>query len=175
MTAVVSSLTVTASEANQFTPRAIEEQVDRDYPKVKQLSICDLDKLLEQGKPVRLLDVRSVAEYTVSHLAGAVRVEPLSRLDRTSYWPTRSDCANNYIVLYCSVGVRSSMMGQHFQKEFARLGALQVYNLRGGIFGWHNERRPLVNISGRTDYVHPYDEKYRNLILRERLVSYTPR
>ena len=83
-------------------------------------------------KPI-LLDVRTEAEFAVSHLEGARRIDPdnpdLSSLDLSP---------KSTVVVYCSVGYRSAgIVGQLRQAGIAR-----VYNLTGGIFQWANEGRP---------------------------------
>jgi rhodanese-related sulfurtransferase len=99
-----------------------------------------------------LLDSRSRDEYETSHLQGAQWVgfrkfdlEDLEELDR-----------DTTIVVYCSVGKRSELVGAKLQKA----GFENVKNLRGGIFQWANENRPVVDKNGSTGDVHPYDRKW---------------
>jgi len=60
------------------------------------------------------------------------------------------------------------------QDELVKKGAKQVKNLEGGIFAWHNGKRPLRNEKGVTPFVHPYDDKWGKLISRQDLIQYTP-
>ena len=53
-------------------------------------------------------------------------------------------------------------------------GAQAVYNLDGGIFAWHNERRALTNAAGATDYVHPFDDYWGRLLERRDLIRTVP-
>lgn len=97
-----------------------------------------------------LVDVRPVAEWSVSHLPEAFRSEDAAtilaearrrRLDR--------------IILYCSIGERSSQMAE---RMLAGDPGLRVQDLSGGVFTWACEGRPLVDAHGQaTRLVHPYD------------------
>jgi len=49
-----------------------------------------------------------------------------------------------------------------------------VVNLRGGVFAWHNQARPLENEAGTTDTIHPYNDKWGKLVERREGISYTP-
>jgi rhodanese-related sulfurtransferase len=95
-----------------------------------------------------LLDVREEKEYAVSHLPGAYRaasdaVAQLHQLGITTQSP---------IVLYCSVGYRSSLLARKLKEA----GFTNVRNLNGSIFAWANEGRPLVNAYGVSTGVHPF-------------------
>jgi len=101
---------------------------------------------------VILLDSRSRDEYDTSHLKGArwvgfrkFDIDELEELDR-----------DTSIVVYCSVGKRSELVGEKLKKA----GFENVKNLRGGIFQWANESRPIIDADGPTRNVHPYDRKW---------------
>ncbi len=51
-------------------------------------------------------------------------------------------------------------------------GAKDVQNLKGGIFRWHNQSRSLVNGSGTTDYVHPFNSEWGKLVKRQSKTRY---
>ena len=73
------------------------------------------------------------------------------------------------MVIYCSVGVRSSRLAEHVVDAVREAGARDVYNLAGGIFAWHNRGYQLVDGSGPTAFVHPYDETWGRLVARRQL------
>lgn len=107
---------------------------------------ASLDDPDPEARP-RLLDSRTEAEYAVSHLAGATRVDPDdAQLDPTD-WPH-----DTLIVVYCSVGYRSAAVA----RRLGRAGFTRVYNLQGGIFEWANEDRPVERDGVRVEVVHPY-------------------
>ena len=95
-----------------------------------------------------LLDVRTAAEFDVSRLAGATRVEPDAA--------TVALPKNTPIVTYCSVGYRSAKFAQRLQEA----GFTDVRNLEGSIFQWANEGR-AIEPAGK---VHPYNKKWGSLL-----------
>jgi rhodanese-related sulfurtransferase len=138
--------------------------VEGEFPGVRQLPPFELSARLETDS-VFLLDVREQVEFDVSHLERAERVDPSARAaDVLGHLGPRAGGAA--IVFYCSVGQRSSRMAARTQADLAGRGARAVYNLRGGIFAWHNEERALVNALGPTRYVHPYNSSWGRLLER---------
>ena len=109
--------------------------------------------LASDNKPV-LLDVRTKAEFEVSHLEGAIRAEPGS--DAAAITIPKDQT----IVTYCSVGYRSGA----FAKKLSEAGYRNVTNLEGSIFRWANENRPLVHEGRPTDKVHPYNRLWGLLL-----------
>jgi len=77
----------------------------RDWPGVPQMTTAELARHLgtENEKPL-LIDTRSREEYAVSHLPGAVWAEKLGQMPAA----LRDVPREHAVVLYCSVGVRSS-------------------------------------------------------------------
>lgn len=157
-----------------FTLKKIQEDVRAKYPAVKQISTASLASMLTEPEKILLLDVREPQEYAVSHLPGAIQIEPLNTFNQTSFHPSEATAKSKTVILYCSVGVRSSRMAEQLQLDLKRKGAVDVYNLDGGIFAWRNEDRILVNNSGPTQFVHPFDEKYKQLLCRQKLARFQP-
>ena len=67
-------------------------------------------------------------------------------------------------VFYCSVGQRSSDFLNRVYKACKTAGAKECHNLRGGIFRWYNEGRPVVNGNGETDDIHGYNPLWGMMI-----------
>lgn len=155
-----------------FTLENVREEVRASFPSVKQLSTSALAARLATRDSLVLLDVRELQEYAVSHLPGAVRVDPKPV---ESSIPPANDLTNKIVVFYCSVGVRSSKLAQKLQSELMHKGAISVFNLDGGIFAWHNQERPLEDSNGATDFVHPFDQKYKKLLRRQSLARFQTR
>lgn len=107
--------------------------------------------------------MREPDEFAVSHLSGAIQVSP----DATSDQLINKIDFSKPIVVYCSIGYRSSALA----RRLAAAGAKVVKNLEGSIFKWGNEGRPMVSNSGATDKVHPYNRKFGRM-LKEELRSY---
>lgn len=133
----------------------LEERIHREFPEVPETTTERLAKRLERGDaPPWIVDVRAPQEYRVSHLPGARNV-PLDDLDPAGLL-RRGATKDTEIVLYCSVGYRSAMAA----RRLLEAGFRRVFNLRGSIFAWANEGRPLVNEHGPTRLVHPFDEDW---------------
>ncbi len=121
---------------------------------VREISTKDLASWLtdeSRTKPL-LLDVRTPAEYAVSHLPGAQRIDPDARIIQTldQFPPDRP------IVTYCSVGYRSAELAQ----RLIAAGRKNIYNVEGSIFQWANEGRPLERDGKPVDTVHPYNDSW---------------
>ncbi|MEO7317900.1 MAG: rhodanese-like domain-containing protein [Chthoniobacteraceae bacterium] len=128
---------------------AIKARIAKEFPDVKSISTAELAKRLaaKGDKPV-LLDVRTAAEFDVSRLAGAQRVEPDAA--------TVALPKDAVIVTYCSVGYRSAKFAQRLQAA----GFTNVRNLDGSIFQWANEGRPTEPSAK----VHPFNKKWGALL-----------
>lgn len=119
---------------------ALKRDLREKFPDVRQTN--------EVAGATVILDARSKAEFDVSHLPGARPFGP----------DIPKDAA---IVVYCSVGYRSSQLA----RQLTHAGYTNVANLDGGIFQWANDGRPLEG--GRK--VHPYNahwSRYLNPELR---------
>ena len=129
------------------------------FPEVAHISADTLQSWMD-GSPKRenliLLDVREPDEFAVSHLRGArparSKDEALKVLQDTP--------RNRRIVLYCSVGYRSSELAGFLMKK----GVENIYNLEGSIFRWANEGRPVYRGTVRVRVVHPYDRYWGRLL-----------
>ena len=132
------------------------------FPGVVQLSTdalqAWLDRLEEstQAKRPLLLDVREKEEYAVSHLEGAL----LATSEKEALQALEGIAPDQPVVLYCSVGYRSSELAVFLQKR----GFEKVYNLEGSIFAWANEGRAVYRGDERVDEVHPYDRVWGKLL-----------
>ena len=138
----------------------VKRTIRERFPDVRQMSTADLDALLADPAAERpvLVDVRSREEYDVSHLRGALRAESEDEaLDVLALEPL-----DRPIVVYCSVGYRSSMLAE----SLAGAGYTNVANLEGSLFAWANEGRPVVDDSGPVRVVHPYDNTWGRLLDR---------
>lgn len=131
------------------------------FPEVQQLQPAELAAWLADTNRVQpvLLDVRTKAEFAVSHLPGARQVEPKAvAADLVATLPT-----NRPVVVYCSVGYRSSELAARLR----RVGVTNVLNLEGSIFQWANEGRPVERDGQPVREVHPYNETFGHLLKEE--------
>ena len=149
---------------------AVEAKVAAEFPALNHMQPDALAVMISSGQPVLIFDVREESEYAVSHLAGATRVAPNS--DPAAFAASIAASAKGKaVVFYCSVGMRSSRLASKAAPHLMQGGAASVNNLRGGIFRWSNEGRPLekgaatpgkASNSGVT--VHPYNASWGKLI-----------
>ena len=134
--------------------------IQHNWPEVPQISTDELARrMAREGASPFLIDVRTREEYKVSHLPGAVWAETPSEI--TAVLRTVSD--QQPVVLYCSVGVRSSKAAANLMRS----GRAYVFNLQGSIFKWANEGRPLTADDHSAHVVHPYNERWGVLLKPE--------
>lgn len=133
----------------------LKAEIRTDYPTVRHRSI---DEILAAADSVLLVDVRSEAEYAVSRLPGAIHLEDRQAL--LAYARAHPDAD---LVLYCSVGVRSSRAAQWLETQ----GVSHASNLEGSIFEWHNRGLRMANEQGETSQVHGYNLFWRSRYLSE--------
>jgi len=132
--------------------------IRRKFPGVRQLSTRELAIWLadpSRPSPV-LIDARDPKEFAVSHLLhahNATSVDAVQALNLPKSKP---------IVVYCSVGYRSSALAE----KLAQSGFTQVANLEGSLFAWANEGRPAFRGTNAVAEVHPYDAKWGQLLDR---------
>jgi rhodanese-related sulfurtransferase len=135
---------------------AVHRMIESQFGDVQQISTDALHHRMSSGQSPILLDVRSSDEFAVSRLPGARRVDPdlkdLSVLDSID--------RDADIVVYCSVGYRSSRLAERMTEA----GFRNVVNLRGSIFRWANEGRRVVRDGAAVREVHPYDDVWGQLL-----------
>ncbi len=106
----------------------IIKEIRNEFPDVRHLSTDELHSWLEGPKreSIILVDAREEEEFMISHISGAVNIP---------YKEGPSDYLKDVkpesvIVVYCSVGYRSSILARKLRK----MGFREVYNLEGSIF-----------------------------------------
>lgn len=102
---------------------------------IKEVDVDTLQSYFEEGKKIRLLDVRGIAEMAQGMIPNAEKL-PLHTL------PARLNeiDTDEVTVLYCRSGARSAQ-GVGFM---AQQGFDNVFNLRGGIIAWAQKGMPLM-------------------------------
>ena len=155
-TALLIGLAVSPFAAQADALAWVEARIAKRHA-VAQLSVADAQAALRAVPGDWLvLDVRESEECAVSRLPGAVRVAPqLSAKEFAARFA--DDIAGKHVLLYCSVGQRSSSLADRVTDVVESAGGQGVANLQGGIFRWQGEGGPLVNADGPTDAVHPYN------------------
>jgi rhodanese-related sulfurtransferase len=126
------------------------------YPSVPQLDTVTLANWMQDTAPTLLLiDVRSPAEFAISHLHGAINLQTPGQIAEhmTARKPVKT-------VLYCAVGFRSSRLADVLGQN----GPRGVMNLEGSIFQWANEGRAVYRGTVPVQQVHPYSRRWSGLL-----------
>lgn len=114
-----------------------------------------------------LFDVRERAEFDQSHLMGAIHVDP--DMDAAGFMAAHGPRLNaRAVVFYCSVGLRSGRLLARIADSIPRSVPVAAFNLRGGIFRWFIEGRPVLSAAGPARDVHPFDAAWGALLARSR-------
>jgi rhodanese-related sulfurtransferase len=112
-------------------------------------------------RPLLLFDVREPAEHALSRIPGAILLDPA--LDAAGFAARHGAAVRGADVVFaCAVGWRSGVMLRRVRDAVAPSGPASMANLRGGIFRWHAEGRPIEG--GAT--VHHFDEAWGALLRR---------
>lgn len=169
---VIGASGVVTSAGTGGSLTALEEDIARNHNDVEEIRVLQLSsRLAAQGKtgagryPPLLLDARTPVEYRVSRIPGAIRIDP-DASEAEILAAVSDQAAGRDVVVYCSVGVRSARVIQRAGGALKDIGATGVYNLRGGIFHWHNRSLPLSNVHGSVDVVHPYSSFWQRYLKR---------
>jgi rhodanese-related sulfurtransferase len=144
----------------------VKRQTAKKFPEIRWVDAATLTRWRSDSTrpPPVLLDARTEAEYSVSHLADAARIDPYRPLLR----PLKGLPLNVPIVVYASVGYRSARVAHWLGAQ----GYTDVQNLKGGIFRWANEGRPVFRQGAPTTEVHPYQPRWGLMLeSRHRLVA----
>jgi len=157
--AFISLATLYFSPVSAQTWDSMTQTIRKRFPAVRQLPVQDLALWLantNKSRDLLLIDVRRPEEFAVSQLRGARNLITVAEV-RAAVASTAQP-----IVVYCSVGYRSSALAEKLQKA----GLTNVFNLEGSIFAWANEGRPVYRGANevRPARVHPFDEKWGQLL-----------
>lgn len=145
----------------------LERALAARFPNVERISTEELAAALAGPRPPVLLDTRPEEEFAVSHLRGALRVDP----DATAFPALDTLARDTPIVTYCSVGWRSAAVAERLRAA----GFTAVRNLEGSLFRWANEGRPLARGDAQVRVVHPYDATWGRLLHPELRAPLPPR
>jgi rhodanese-related sulfurtransferase len=137
----------------------IQRKTAARFPEVKWIPTEELARWqADTGQPQPIIvDARTEPEFAISHLKGALPIDPYRPSLRSLGNPPRQTA----IVVYSSAGYRGARLASWLAKQ----GYSTVANLGGGIFKWANEGRPLFREEARpTAMVHPYDQRWGYLL-----------
>ena len=118
------------------------------FDDIHHITTAELAVQMKSENSPAILDIRRPEEYETSHLPNARHLLPESS-DAQIQELLSGIPAKRPIVVYCSVGYRSSTMARRL-KDFGRNN---VSNLEGSIFAWAGEGQKLEP----KQTVHPYN------------------
>ncbi len=105
-------------------------------PDVPEITVQELQAMMEAGETPFILDVREENEFDVANLNGTLI--PLQQL------PTRLDeleaHRDELVVVHCRSGARSAQAVQYLRA----FGFEKARNLKGGVLAWSREIDPTM-------------------------------
>jgi rhodanese-related sulfurtransferase len=137
----------------------LERRIASRFPDVQWIETGELARWRDPSTQQQtvVLDARTGPEFALSHLKGAIPIDPY----KPSLSPLRGLAKNAPVVVYSSAGYRGARVATWLGKN----GYSNVRNLAGGLFQWANEGRPLFKEEDRpTAVVHPYDDRWGLLV-----------
>lgn len=106
------------------------------------ISIAELQQQAQQSGPLRLVDVRTPAEFARLHAAGAHNI-PLDQLDPEALAAGHKN-SDGSIYVICHSGTRSASACQ----KLAEAGIEHTYSVEGGTAAWQRLGLPVVRGKG---------------------------
>jgi len=97
---------------------------------MKEVTVQELQKLLETGEDFQLIDVREPHEFDICNLKG--ELIPQGEIPHKVELISRS----KQVIIHCRSGARSGNMVTWLEKNH---GFANLYNLKGGILAWAKE------------------------------------
>ncbi len=104
-------------------------------PRVKEISVSELKRLIRDNRPIEILDIRTPAEIARGVLPDAMTLSMHQIPLKLNHFSE----SGHRIILYCRTGSRSIKVCQFLQEQ----GITNVASLRGGIVKWTNAGLPL--------------------------------
>lgn len=168
--AIMATLVPNTALTLDFSFQSIQADIEKKHQNIKHIKVGDLLKL---DHNTIIFDVREKQEFDVSHIKNAIRIKP--DIDSIKFIETFSNqLKGKNLVFYCSVGRRSSALAPRLQPLLIKEGVHEVYNLKGGIFQWHNEEKSLVQNGQLTKHIHPYSPLWGLLLENKKSIKYSP-
>lgn len=126
----------------------LKERLSQKYPHLTMINVTELHRELNDREYV-LLDARTPAEYSISHLDGANNAPDIA----AALHALQGQEKHIPIVTYCSLGYRSAELASQLQEH----GYTEVRNLAGSLFEWVDYDYPVYREENPVRKVHPYN------------------
>ncbi len=126
----------------------------------KTIPYIQIEEFKKLKSPI-IFDTRELKEFNVSHLKNAFCIgydKFNSKIVKEKY-----KNFNDTIIVYCSVGIRSEIIGTKLKK----LGYKNVFNLYGGIFEWKNKDEEVIdNNQIPTENIHAFSKEWSKYLIK---------
>ena len=116
---------------NNTTIDSFTDSLSESEVKYQKITAAEAQKIMDEGVPYILLDVRTEEEYKEAHIAGSIL---LPHTDISSNALEQLPDKNEIILIYCRSGRRSAEAAE----ALAQMGYSHVYDF-GGIIDWPYE------------------------------------
>src|SRR6266849_8746591 len=134
--------------------KTLKEMIAEARQVVPEEGPDQLEKRLESGEPVAVVDVRDPDEYRDGHIEAATNISRGFLEFRIG--GTVSD-PSTPVVLYCQTGLRSVLAA----KQLKELGYQNVINLAGGYQKWAQSGLPVVkDVAMTPDQIQRYSRHF---------------
>jgi adenylyltransferase/sulfurtransferase len=140
--------------AGPLLRKALKEK----HKDISEISIQEVNHLLERGEKIVLLDVREEEELALGYLKDSIF---LPRADLPEKAETLLPDKEASIVVYCAAGVRSILAA----KTLREMGYHQVSSMREGIEGWKKAGYEVASNTGLTS--EQLSRYSRHILLQE--------
>ncbi len=111
--------------------------------KVEYITTDQLNNILARGEPVVVIDIRPEKDFAQGHIEGAVNISPATlkkKIEDEEQDFTR--LKDQAIVVVC----RSDLDSIGAARSLEKSGFMDVSVLKGGVFRWKRDHRPLAKV-----------------------------
>ncbi len=133
---------ITFLNASGQKPEGYDEKLKSMYNgSIPYITVFELINEKNDNPKLIILDTREKDEYKISHIEGAIRIG-FNKFDLqfVDFLPR-----NTKIVVYCTIGVRSEIIGEKLELA----GFTNVRNLYGGLIEWIYQDQKIVDKKGK--------------------------
>lgn len=107
----------------------VHQSILSDYPDLSHISRDALENQMGTAEII-IFDTRPIVEYEISHIKGAIQIDPDMHAEQFRKKFSQA-IKNKHIMLYCSVGRRSSKFGDRIEKTAMMGGGVRCAQFRG--------------------------------------------
>lgn len=131
--------------------KTFKDLVADTLSEIKELFPWDLEELLEEGKPLFLVDIREPEEFDALAIKNSILAQR-GILESCCDWnyaetiPELVKARDQHVVVICRSGNRSALAAKTMQE----MGYQHVSSLKTGVKGWNDSDYPLEDKNGKS-------------------------